>query len=212
MAKVIMDFHCERNIMTFQRFRSFRILQFSLMAAALLLLNSCVLHLQPSLAVPHIPLLGKGETMNKTVQTYIYVDDVRDNRSSGVIAEIEGEESYPSTAIGSPVKEALMNALQQKGFTMSESAPVIISGEVRQWIATVKGRLPAKVNSEASLYLEVFDPASKQVYSGVYHGSAGLEYPTLDEEQIKEVLGTSMALAINQILSDQQLMDLLASF
>ena len=88
----------------------------------------------------------------------------------------------------------------------------MISGQVRKWHANVTGGFQGKIESEASVYVEVLDPANKRIYSGVYNGVSSLETPNVDVKDMRESLGAAMASAIEQLNKDQQLVKLLSSF
>jgi uncharacterized lipoprotein YajG len=85
--------------------------------------------------------------------------EIRDGRSETGIVEIKGRTIEPNQDISNVVKAAMHEALARKGFQVVQSAPVLISGEVQQWFANVRGGLPAEVESKATIYIEVYDPA-----------------------------------------------------
>lgn len=173
---------------------------------------SCSPHLKQTMPVPEVPISIKDAGSKGNQSSFVFVDEIKDTRTNPRLAEINGKESAPDGPVGPSVQTALSEALKQGGFLISDSAPVMISGEVREWSARVEGGMAAKVESIASVYLEVFDPANKRIFSGSYHGSSSRQSPSLKEKDVRDSLGVAMSQAIQQVLVDEQLMKLLASF
>ncbi len=182
----------------------------------LILLLSAALGCGPSLgrtiALPEVPAGGAAAVRPVTAGTLLFIDEVKDVRAENALVGYAGKNINADREVSPVVREALEKAFKGRGFTISDSAPIIVTGEVKNWFANVRGGLPGSVDSNASIQIDVFDPANKRIFSGNYQGSAALETPSVDERDIRGALGTAMSEAISQILADQQLIELLASF
>jgi len=189
-----------------------RLLYAAAVFLALPLLSGCAARLNPTLAVPEIPPLVTSGRMAGDSAHVIMVEQFGDGRESQDIVKRGEDSAKPANEIAPVVSRALQQALRNKGFTIADSAPVVLNGEVREWLANVKKGFPGKVDASAKVFIEVLDPANKRIYSGTYQGSASREDPSVDEKEIRGVLGTAMAEALNQVLLDKQLVDLLMSY
>ena len=163
--------------------------------------------------MPEIPPLrvaiGGGAV---TSNSYVSVDEFEDARDSQVIVDVNGRQSSTATSVGLPVQDAISKALEQSGFVISDSAPIVISGKVLKWDARVTTGFPATVSSDAKVFIQVLDPASKPIYTGTYEGSASRQEPGIQEAEVRKNLGTAMSEAIAQLVADQKLVRLLSSF
>ena len=150
----------------------------------------------------------------KPLDSVVYVDVFLDARpaKSVVVIEGEGREVPASNDVVEVVVQGLQKALQKKGYQFADTAPIILSGEIRQWSSRVTGSFSKRVESNAELYVEVRDPADRRVYSGVYRGFAARETAGMSEDDVQQVLRLSMTEAISQVTGDEQLMKLLSSF
>ncbi len=182
------------------------------------LLVSSLISCGPSLGnLIEVPSLNIAKKLNPTVRltnnTFLSVDEFTDTRPSPTIAVVDGKKDVKTTGEVLPVVvSGLKDSLGNAGFTFSDSAPVIIAGEVRKWSAEVQGRLPTKLSAEGQLYLEVFDPANKKIYSGVYNGFSSMESSSITEADLKRTLSGAMEETIRQIMADRQLLALLQSY
>lgn len=173
----------------------------------------CGPSLKNTMAVPHVKLTGgKVSRDDSTASTYLYVDEFVDRRENKSIVRSEKKEVQPENDVASAAVDALKQSLTAKGFSFSESAPLIISGELREWIADVSGSLPTKVSAQASVYIEVLDPANKKIYSGVYRGYSSMEAGSVNEQDISKTLASSLEESVSQVTSDKQLISLLSSY
>lgn len=167
-----------------------------------------------SLPLPEIKVKDVGGKINRQedLPSYIFVDDFIDARTEQAIAEVDGKKVPYSDEISRVIRGGMRGALEKKGFVFSDTAPIVLSGELRKWKALVDGGFKSTISSEASLYVEILDPANKRIYAGVYNGFSTVEGPSLGSEDIQSALATAMGEAIQQVLNDQQLVKLLNSF
>lgn len=147
-----------------------------------------------------------------TGEMSIFIDAFVDARPKKAIVEYNDQEIAHIQDLGPLVVDGIATALQGQGFSIADTAPVILSGQIRQWSAKVTGGMPSKVDSTAELYVELLDPANKRMYSGVYKGFAAVESPSLDEDEVQTALRASMKQTISQMVADQQLIRLLKTF
>ncbi len=187
------------------------------MLLSMLAFSSCSSRLQKNMRMPEIPA---WETTGRIVDTgstqaphQLFVDKFSDARPSEIIVRRGAEEVIASGEVGVSVGSALEKAFRSRGFSVSQTAPVVISGEIRAWQSEITKGFPSqKLQANAEVFIEVLDPANKRIYSGTYKGSASREDPSLNEEDIRGNLGTAMSEALSQVTSDKQLIDLLMSF
>lgn len=180
------------------------------LAASTMFFSACGPSLKSTMLVPQVKLGKKAEPLPES--TYIYIDELKDVRESKAIARREKKDVNPDGEVSPAVVDALKQALATKGFSYSESAPVIISGEIRDWVAEVTGSLPTKVNANAAIFIEILDPANKRIYSGVYRGFASMDGASVNEEDVRKTLASAMEEAVMQVSADKQLVTLLGSF
>ncbi len=142
----------------------------------------------------------------------LFIDELRDTRPESQVADFNGRSIFSDSAFDLLVKESLQQTFRQKGFVISDSAAVVLSGEIRQWHAEITGGVPGTVKSKASIFLEVFDPANRRVYTGTYQGTASVERASINDKDVNVSLTTAMQQAIRQVVLDEQLVKLLSSF
>lgn len=190
-----------------------RSVSFLLLSCVVANLSACSPKLKSIIQVPDIPEnMSKADRPTSEYKNYVFLDQFKDGRSAKAIANLEGKETTTASDITVAVKQAMEKAFSANQFVISESAPLTISGEVRQWAADVRGGLPSSVKSKAEIAIEVYDPAAKKIYAGTYQGNVNREESSIEEDDVRRALGTAMSEAIGQILNDRQLMNLLCSF
>ena len=142
----------------------------------------------------------------------IFINEFTDAREDAAIADFQGKPSKPDKEVAPVVEKALISRFQKYGFLSSETAALAINGSVVKWIARITGGVPANVDAEAAINIEVLDPANKVIYSGTYEGFANARTPNMSKNDVRESLNASMLEAINQIFQDRKLLNLLSSF
>ena len=173
-------------------------------------LVSCSPSLKSTMAVPFVPEPAAGKAAKAGIT--VALDEVRDARTSDALA-LYGQRSIPPEGQVAPaVRSALESALRRDGITISDSAPLVLTVEIRKWVSNVRSGVPSTADTEAELFVKVFDPANKMIYSGTYSGTASQSSTSLGEPEVRSTLGMAMSEAINQLASDSQLVNLLASF
>lgn len=150
----------------------------------------------------------------KPLDSQVYVDEFNDARAEKGVVRMQDEGRFISSAndVVEVVVQGIEKALRKKGYQFSDTAPVILSGEVREWLATVTGTFSKKIEGNAELYVEVRDFSDRRVYSGIYKGYAARETTGLSEKDVQDILKSSMTEAISQVTGDEQMMKLLSSF
>ena len=186
--------------------------RWSLLLGLCLSLTACSPSLRDTLDVPVVNTPPPAKNVEKVTNAYLYIDEFSDARPNKALAAMDGKEIQPAGDVVPSVVKALKEALVARGFEISESAPVMVSGEVRHWFAEISGSLPTRVNVEAAIFIEVLDPANKRIYSGVYQGKSWKEGSSMKEEDIRKTLGEGMEEAIKRVIADERLMGLISSF
>lgn len=180
----------------------------------LLVLSACGPSLPSTVPMPRLKpaVQPSSEIKDAPYDIYLYVEQLRDARADTAVAELDGRKIAAAGDVAPSVMKGLQGALRKKGFKFSDTAPVILSGEIRKWFADVQGGMPSKVKTEAELHIQVLDPANKRIYSGMYTGYASMQGPSMSAKKVSQALGMAMSEAISQVLADQQLIRLLSSF
>lgn len=160
--------------------------------------------------VPFVPVEpGDGIALEKYS---LSLDEIKDSRPTADIADVHGNPIQTEGNAVQGVRSALESALRREGFGISDSAPLILGPQVKKWFANVHGGMPSVCDADAELFVQVFDPANKLIYSGSYTGASTLQEPAIDEQDIRQTLGAAMSEAIRQLTSDKQLKKLLESY
>jgi len=174
--------------------------------------NACSTKIKPTINVPVVGVAPDIKRRADIRDVTVFLEEFVDSRTSTELVRMEGKVSQPEGSIGYAATGALRQALTRVGFAIDDSAPLIISGEVREWSADIEGDMPSRIESKAALYIEVFDPANKRIYSGTYNGQAMLQETAVDEPEIARTLSEALSESVSQMLRDDRLMSLLASF
>ena len=184
------------------------------LSVALLLILACGPSFKGSIGVPPVTVVKELNPAGRlNSNTYLFVDEFVDSRPNKAIALVDGKNEVQSVGEVVPVVvQGLKDSLGNVGFSFSDSAPVVLSGELRKWSADVSGRMPTKIKAEAQLYIEVLDPANKKIYSGVYNGFSNMDSGSVGEPEVKKTLSGAMEEAVKQVTSDRQLIALLQSY
>lgn len=175
---------------------------------------ACGPSLKGTIQVPTLKIAKVLDPSTRTsANTYLFVDEFVDARSDKTIALVDGKQQVQTSGEVLPgVVQALKDSLGNVGFTFSDSAPVVIAGQLRKWKADISDRMPTKISADAQLYVEVLDPANKKIYSGVYNGFSTMESNSIGEAEVGKTLSASMEEAVKQVTADRQLISLLQSY
>ncbi len=163
-----------------------------------------------SIGVPNIPPVAVSTTpLGVNFKPYVFLDEVKDNRQADEIININGQRKVDIRGdISLVVHYALRQTFRKRGFTVTDTAPVIISGSVKKWIAKVK---EGQTTCEAVFAVDVLDPTNQSIYSSTYDGFS--YFPaTSDKIKIKQALGQAMADALKQVIEDKHLIEIITSF
>jgi len=186
-----------------------------LIASASILTALTVVGCGPSLkSTMPVPYLAPNAMKQTTADSgaFLFIDEFKDQREDRVLVKRDKKEVTAEGDVTPAVIQALKQAFTSRGFTFSESSPIIISGELREWRADVTGSLPTKVAAQGAIYIEVLDPANKKIYSGVYRGFASLEEASIDEQDVSKTLANALQETVTQVVNDKQLIGVLSSF
>ncbi len=180
---------------------------------ALLLLASlsgCSAKVSNSIPLPYIPL---PETMPDTGKgAMVFVEEIKDARASQSLGQ---GTNGPMSPVGSPttaVRNSIEELLRKSGFTVTDSAPIVLQVQLQEWSANVRDGYPSGVASEARISIAVYDPGNKLAYSGMYKGTSDIQQSSLDDRTVKDALASSMSQALTQFSKDSQVQKLIASF
>ncbi|MFN8390178.1 MAG: YajG family lipoprotein [Bdellovibrionota bacterium] len=183
--------------------------------AAAVLLTSCAPNLGSTIEAPQLPPTSADPASRPEARarlgSYVTVQEVVDSRN-GISADADENTTEPYGGVNVIVENGLKNAFRDAGVGVTDSAPISIKAQVTKWRAHVNAKGTSAINSEATLFVEVYDPSGKRIYSGTYNGSRSSQFPVVTRVDVKDSLGLAMNNAISQVIADPQLLELLASF
>lgn len=187
-----------------------------LLGGFVIAVSSCGPSLKSTISVPKVEFDQSQRKKSGLAGSQLTVDQFVDKRVSKIIAgeaESPGDKGAEAAQpIGPAVQDGLKRAFADRGAEITDSAPIVVSGEVLRWYASVASGFSSKAKGEAAVRIEVFDPANKKIYTGTYEGFATMQHPSLSEKDVSETLGAAMAQALSQIGEDKQLMRVLSSY
>lgn len=181
--------------------------------SSLLALSACgsSLHSLSSFRVPELRFDAKNLS-NSEIDSTIFLNNFLDSRIDSSLVSIEEQRLLKEGDVSIEVTRELSEALKDMGFKISDSAPVVVAGEVVEWMVQVNTKIQDTASAKASLHIEVLDPSNKRAYSGVYNGFAAKKSLSLQKVDIRKLLRTSMQEAMKQMLEDKQLIKVMTSF
>lgn len=175
-------------------------------------LTGCSPELRSTIAVPDVPSAGHMFVGSISPGTAVTIDRVKDLRSVHTLVTMGTERSEPIGDVGESVRRAMEDSFRDAGFTISESAPMLISTEIVKWSAHVTSGFPSETSSEAEIRVKVYDPANHLVHTGHYSGAATNKDASLGEDKIRANLAEVMSEVVGQVLQDRRLMKLISAF
>jgi uncharacterized lipoprotein YajG len=142
----------------------------------------------------------------------VFVEELRDERGQTSFGDGPQGPIAASGSVPITVREGLEDLFKKSGFSVTDSAPVVLQTSLQEWNIQVRGRISSSVTSDAKLTIQVFDPANRLAYTGKYQGNAEIQQSSVDDKVVKEALSNSMNQVLQQIAADKALMKLLAAF
>lgn len=142
----------------------------------------------------------------------VSIDQFEDVRADKALADYDGRTIEATADIVPAVRAGLKDVLEKHGVIVSDSAPLVVSVEVRDWKTAVESGFNTKATGTAAVFLRVYDPGNKLIHSGLYKGEAHLIQSKIKESDISDVLATAMSEALTQVTQDKTLMKLFQSF
>ena len=191
---------------------------------------SCVPYLGPTIEAPELTTTTSSNNSDRATSTRrararlsssISIQKVADARHTPTYQEhleennpehITPEYTQPVGPITSLVESALRDSLKNAGVGILDSAPISLKAEVREWKAKISSRFSSDLQSYATLYIELLDPAGKRIYSGTYQGERSSKFPFINRSDVKDSLATAMHNCIANLLADEQLLELIGSY
>lgn len=186
----------------------------SLVCLGLLLSGCAILSSGPTtgsaeINVPNIPNATVANTpLNVGYKPYVLLDQVIDQRQSPELIKVYDRTLKPRGPIEVATRYAFRSTFRQRGFTITDNAPITVVPTVKKWIVTVT---KDQGTAEAVIAIDVLDPSSQAIYSGSYDGFIQFT-PTSNEEELRKHLGDSFAKALSQMIADEQLLGVLSAF
>jgi uncharacterized lipoprotein YajG len=163
----------------------------------------------PNLSRPFpVPVLSPLREMTKNESKvegsrFYFIKDVLDKRVNQTLIEYDGESFTTDADITPLVREGMEIALGNKGYQSTVKSSVHIVMLIQRWQCQIGEGLPAKIESQAELQVEIITLRGEKVYSGKYIGSAEAHVSNVSNENAKESLGLAMSESIRQVVADE---------
>jgi uncharacterized lipoprotein YajG len=187
------------------------ILLFSIFLAVVV--SSCGPALQSEIALTTVPEpLMRSLPPEYSSQPAISIGFFRDVRQGNFVVRHYESLIRPTNSVTFEVEDVIRRTLVNAGYLVDSSAPVVIRGEIREWLVDIRNKMPATLNSRAVLFVEVIGPNDKRIYSGVYRGTGYLEKVVVENKDVQFMLNAAMTEAVAQIMADSKLLGILSSF
>jgi hypothetical protein len=188
-----------------------RIVSFALILYCLPFLG-CAGSIKPTYPFPDLGNSGaSGNPAELDRGITVYIDRFIDDRAVREIVIGDSESALGEGDAGLPISRALTKAFAGRGITSSDSAPLILSGAVKEWYARVTGGIGGGITAEARISVNLSNPADEQLYSALYSGSA--EYSGgFSRKEFERVMVAAMQEAVAQVVADQKLILLIESY
>ena len=182
--------------------------------SVILFCAACAPKLGATIDAPQIPAPATKPDVRARLGSYVAIQGVEDTRVGIEATDADQAPGYtePYGGVNAIVENGMKKAFQESGIAVVDTAPVTLKAEVRKWRSQLDAKSTSKLNSEATLYVELQDPTGKKLYSGTYNGSRSSQFPVVTRVDVQDSLGLAMANAIEQVISDPQFLELLGSY
>jgi len=188
-----------------------RTLLFSIFLAVAI--SSCGPALQSEITLTTVPEpLLKSMPPEFTSQPSVSVGFFRDARQGNFVVRNYDALIRPTNSVTFEVEDVIRRTLVNAGYLVDRSAPIVLRGEIREWVVDIKSKMPATLTSKAVLFVEAVGPSDKRIYSGVYRGTGYLEKVVVEHKDVQYMLNAAMTEAVAQIMADSKLLGILSSF
>ena len=147
-----------------------------------------------------------------THQPSVSIGAFKDVREGTYVVKNYDNLIRPSNSVSFEVEDVIRRTLVNSGFYVDNSAPVVIRGEIREWVVDVKNKMPITLTARAVIFVEAIGPNDKRIYSGVYKGTSYLEKVVVENKDVQTMLNASMTGAVSQVIADNKLLGILSSF
>ena len=175
------------------------------------LVVGCAPHLGATIETPEVPVTQIKSDARARLGTYVALQGIEDGRRLG-LSEEPTEYTQPAGAVRETVEAAIRDAFREHGISILDTAPVQMKTTVREWKSQVSASTTSSIDSKAVLYVELFDPTGKRMYSGTYEGTRSSQFPVINRTDVKDSLGLAMANCIGHIIDDPKIMEMIASY
>ena len=185
----------------------------TILTFVLLLISGCSLQRTPTgvseINVPNIPSATVPNTpLNVGFKPYVLLDQVKDLRQVPELIRLYEKKIKPRGKIEVVTRYAFRSTFRQRGFTVTDNAPVILIPTIKKWLVTVN---KDQAIAETVIALDVLDPSNQVIYSSSYDGFLQFS-PTSDENKLRDKLGESFAKALTQMINDAHLLGIITAF
>lgn len=160
--------------------------------------------------IPNIPaIVVKNRTLAPSFKPQLFVEPIKDGRESNEILRVGSKTLRSRGKIDLFVFYALREAFRQQGVAIIDNAPVVVSLSVLKWVATIDGE---NGSAEAVVSVNLAGPDGGQLYSRSYDGLNAFNGAVAQVADVQVALGQAMASALGHVVSDKELLELVASY
>ncbi len=171
----------------------------------LLIAAGCAPELGRTLPVPVIPepeFVAAGDKGAEAVR--LKVGNFDDARPAQTLILIDGRNVDSEGPIARVVQDAFTRYLRQAGARIVILNAPTIEGQIVAWSAKVDLGFPTSVGrAVARIKVTVRDSRAQPIYHATFSGESTKEHPILDEEDVKQLLGQAMGIAIDAAVRDR---------
>lgn len=169
-----------------------------------LALSSCSPSLGSRIKIPDVEISQSKLSEFSARSPRIKIGDFLDARSQPALAVIDGRDVMPEGDMSDAVKLAFERAFTDAGARVTTLHAPVIEGEISTWIVRIKPGFPVTdLTAKASIRIVLRNDRDEPIYKATYTGESNKQHPVPGEESIRDTLGNAMAVAVAEVLNDQ---------
>ena len=177
-------------------------------------LSACAPGLGSTLDVTSVVDMDVPQLRNNLAETETKVNILpfQDNRSVEAIAQIDGRLIKPNGDLGVAVQTGFERTFRKNGVKLSLFDSPTIRGSISEWRVFVTPGFPSSsLETVATIKVELLDKAGQIQHRAEYSGNYQRQHPFLNESAVQSALSEAMGFAIQEALSDEQLINKLTT-
>lgn len=161
----------------------------------------------PSISLTQIPALRvPSGSLGVEYKPSLELADVADRRPTPEIMEFAGRKINAQGDLGFVVHYLLVRAMRQRGFAVEKGAALLLECSILRWRGEV---VDNSIAGEAVVAAKLIGPGETELYSSVYEGIHRVPSERLREHEAQVAIGTAMKKALESLIADQKLIDII---